>query len=71
MDRDIPAFNPIIINKIKQKNMEIHQLNLKRIKVSHLQALEFTKFTTVSIDEHVQPSQLKGSSASRREKDLD
>jgi hypothetical protein len=36
MDRDIPAFNRIIVDKIQHKNHILHQQRLLRIKVSLL-----------------------------------
>lgn len=33
MDRDIPAFNKLVMNKIHQKNMENHYRNLINIRV--------------------------------------
>jgi len=35
MDRDIPAFNQLIVNKIQQKNMQLHQQRLMNIRVFH------------------------------------
>jgi hypothetical protein len=34
MDRDIPAFNKLVMNKIHQKNMENHYRNLINIRVT-------------------------------------
>ena len=33
MDRDIPTFNHLIMNKMNQKNLEAHQKRLQNIKV--------------------------------------
>lgn len=34
MDRDIPAFNQLIMNKINQKNLYMHEQRLQNIRVS-------------------------------------
>lgn len=34
MDRDIPAFNQLVVNKIQQKNLESHYQRLHNIKVT-------------------------------------
>lgn len=35
MDRDIPNYNPLITNKIQQKNLHKHYQRLQSIKVIH------------------------------------
>jgi hypothetical protein len=35
MDRDIPAFNQLIVNKINEKNLLRHQQRLSEIKVGN------------------------------------
>jgi hypothetical protein len=34
MDRDIPAFNQLVVNKINQKNLYMHEQRLQNIRVS-------------------------------------
>ncbi len=36
MDRDMPVFNKVIMNRINQKNMEIHYKHLINIRVKYL-----------------------------------
>ena len=33
MDRDIPAYNQLVVGKIQQKNLELHYQRLQNIKV--------------------------------------
>lgn len=33
MDRDIPTFNQLIVSKINQKNLHLHQQRLQNIRV--------------------------------------
>ena len=43
MDRDIKVFNRPVMNKIQQKNQELHRKRLQNIKVSHLVSKEWNR----------------------------
>ena len=34
MDRDIPTFNQLIVNKMNQKNRQLHEQRLQNIRVT-------------------------------------
>ena len=36
MDKDIPNFNPIVVSRMQQKKLELHQQRLQNIKVFFL-----------------------------------
>ncbi len=44
MDRDIPAFNQLIVNKIHQKNRQLHEQRLHNIRVTLSTTLDLSKF---------------------------
>lgn len=71
MDRDIPAFNQLIVNKINQKNRLLHEQRLINIRVPFYATAEFPKFSILYIIFDELASKPKGAAVGRRQEDWD
>jgi hypothetical protein len=70
MDRDIPTFNQLVVNKINQKNLHLHEQRLQNIRVLFGSSLDLTKLTGIHLVFHECPPEPQGSAARRGQEDL-